>query len=438
MLTKRFHHFSIRIGIAMLLASILACNAPRNATPGPTAASPTVQPDAGTTVQPTSQPIDTPTEVNTATASPTAIVHAMVPGELPATLLSQVSDWNSSTVANEHRTAGGDNVAGNAYERPFNANTMDTYFPDLDILKGRVFSATPWVYVSISLAGQAASGGLPDNYGVELDLNLDGRGDVLVMASRPGASWSTDGVQAWKDANHDVGGPHPIIADAPVSEDGYETLVFDQGAGADPDLAWARISGTDPNTVQLAFKQSLIDNDPTFTWGLWAMNPDTFNPGWFDYNDHFTADQMGSPLVELKSYYPIKAFAEVDNTCRAAVGFTPTSSIPGLCALPATPTPVLPGKITGRVFNDDANRDGIFDNTSYPYQNIPVEVHEGTCSGPLTGTAASNSQGFYSINVPAGTYCVIINQRTDPNGAPPQTVKVPNGGTVNVDFAFWD
>lgn len=420
MIPRRFRNISIRTGMVILVASILACSASQKAAPPSSVASATVPPEA-----------------NTATAVPTTIVHTILPGELPAASVSQVSDWNSSTVANQHRTAGGDNIAANAYERPFNANAMDTYFPNLDILKGGVFSAAPWVYVSITMAGQAASGGLPDNYSVELDLNLDGRGDVLVMASKPGASWSTEVVRAWKDTNQDVGGSHPISADAPVSGDGYETLVFDQGAGSDPDLAWARISATEPNTVQLAFKQSLIDNDPTYAWGLWAMSPNTFNPAWFDFNDHFTAEQMCSPLAELKSYYPIKAFAEVDNTCRAAVGFTPTSSIPGLCALPITPTPVLPGTISGRVFNDDANRDGTFDSTSYPYQNIPVEIHEGTCSGTLAGTASSNSQGFYSINVPPGTYCVIINQRTDPNGAPPQTVKVPNGGTVNVDFAFW-
>jgi hypothetical protein len=431
---KRFRNISIKAGMVILVASIVACNTGQNVAPPSSLAFATMSPDGAQANLPG---IETPGDANSAAAVPTAIVHTVIPGEPPAAQVSRVSDSNSSTVANEHRAAGGDNIAANIYERPFNANAMDTYFPNLDILKGGVVSAAPWVYVSISMAGQAASGGLPDNYGVELDLNLDGRGDVLVMTSKPGASWSTEGVRAWKDTNQDVGGSHPIIADAPVSGDGYETLVFDQGAGSDPDQAWVRISATDPNTVQLAFKQSLIDNDPTYAWGLWAMSPDTFNPTWFEFNDHFTAEQMGSPLTELNSYYPIKAFAKVDNTCRWAVGFTPTSSIPGLCAIPVTLTPVLPGTISGRVFNDDANRDGIFDNTSYPYQNIPVEIHEDTCSGTLAGTTSSNSEGFYSVNVPPGTYCVIITQRTDPNGAPPQTVNVPNGGTVNVDFAFW-
>jgi hypothetical protein len=36
--------------------------------------------------------------------------------------------------------------------------------------------------------------------------------------------------------------------------------VFDQDVGSDPDAAWARISPTNPTSVQLAIKNTLIKN----------------------------------------------------------------------------------------------------------------------------------------------------------------------------------
>jgi hypothetical protein len=55
------------------------------------------------------------------------------------------------------------------------------------------------------------------------------------------------------------------------------------------------------------------------------------DPSLFDLNDHFTQDQAGSSLVEFEFYYPIKAIAEIDNTCRMAIGFKPTGNEPGSC-----------------------------------------------------------------------------------------------------------
>ena len=80
------------------------------------------------------------------------------------------------------------------------------------------------------------------------------------MVSKPASTdWSTDGVQVWQDTNHDVGGAAVIVADEhPEPGDGYETSVFDSGKGNDPDSAWARISPTDPNTIQLAVKRSVL------------------------------------------------------------------------------------------------------------------------------------------------------------------------------------
>jgi hypothetical protein len=78
-------------------------------------------------------------------------------------------------------------------------------------------------------------------------------------------------------------------------------------------------------------------------WGAWAERM-VKNPGWLDYNDHFTFDEAGSPLPGLTKYYPMKALAELDNTCRWTVGFQGTGLEPGICYIPPTitNTPVPP------------------------------------------------------------------------------------------------
>ena len=50
-------------------------------------------------------------------------------------------------------------------------------------------------------------------------------------------------MQIFQDTNHNTGGLSGEKSDAPLTADGYETLIFNGGAGdADPDLAWVRIN----------------------------------------------------------------------------------------------------------------------------------------------------------------------------------------------------
>jgi hypothetical protein len=299
------------------------------------------------------------------------------------------------------------------------------------------------VYVVITLVGQNPSGGLLGDYGVEVDLNVDGRGNVLLMAAKPGATWSTDGVRVWQDGNHDVGAAHPIQSDAPVNGDGYETVVFDQGVGTDPDAAWARISPTDPNSVQIAFKRAVISDDDKFTWGAWAMNESMLNPAWFDYNDHFTVAEAGSSLSELTQYYPLKAFAEVDNTCRWAVGFTPTGSELGICPVPATPTPLPPATISGIVFRQKYG-DLVYHVGDNPIPGATIRVRSGGCGSPggVVTTGISDANGYYSVSVSPGSYCVDVSPDPYPTyiaKTPPQNVVVGSGASVpNVNFGYRD
>jgi len=441
-MTHRSHHpLTILPLVLVLLAAMLACNLASGVTPP----APTVQP-----LSPTGAVVDTiappPVVADTATTEPTAtstpIVHTLHPGSFPEASESNITDRDSSAYAAQHRSNGGDNFFVNLFERPFNAKAMNTYFPDLDITKTSLVRDSTWVYVYIKLVGQNQAGGLLQDYGVEVDLNVDGRGDVLVMASRPGKKWSTDRVGVWLDKNNDVGSSHPVDSDAPASTDGYETQIFKSGVGTDPDLAWARLSPNDENTVQIAFKRSVINDDNKFAWGAWALSQAMFNPAWFDFDDHFTQAEAGSPLIEQTKYYPLGSLAEVDNTCRWAVGFTPTGSEPGICAVPATPTPIPPATIWGSVWIETEYVNGIF-NAMHDkfYFGASVRVRTGSCGSPgsTVATAAVNELN-YSVTVAPGTYCVDVPTMapgTDrSSGAVGVTLNA--GDSARVKIYFWN
>jgi hypothetical protein len=277
-----------------------------------------------------------PTAVNTAQAStsPTAPKQAGVaPVNLPALETDKGGDADSSGYATKKQAPGGDTFVNGLYERPFNANTMDTYYPYLDIVQTQGFIDSTWGYATISMSGTDANGHLSGKYGVELDLNKDGRGDWLILALSPSSTdWTTEGVQAWKDTDGDVGGTVPLVADKnPSGGDGYETLVFDQGKNANPDGAWVRIDPNDPKTVDLAFKLSMLGDPKSYAMGAWAGSPEMLNPAMFDFNDHMTHAQAGSPY-QGDLYYAIKQLAEIDNTCRLAIGFAATNKNPGMCS----------------------------------------------------------------------------------------------------------
>jgi hypothetical protein len=262
---------------------------------------------------------------------PTAPFLGAIPVGLPAARADQAGDVDSSPNAYKKVVSGGDEFVNGLYERPFNANAMDKYFPYLDIVETQGFKDDTWGYATITLANNDSNGGLPGQYAVELDLDKEGRGEWLIRASNlAGTEWTTKGVQAWNDPDGDVGSTIPMVADTkPHGGDGYETLVFDQGKGDLVDGAWARIKPDDPKTVEIAFKLSMVGNPSSYAMGAWAGT--NIDPALFDHNDHMTHIQAGSPLAGYK-VYPLKALAEIDNTCRLAIGFAPTGKEPGLCA----------------------------------------------------------------------------------------------------------
>ncbi len=319
--------------ISVLLLFMIAClSATSTAAPAPVVTEEVIVPVTGAT--PTTPVL---------TEAPT-IQHQNIPGELPLERAGYVGDQDSSTTAEQNRAPGGDRFTFNRFERPFNAESMDVYFPYLDILESSIYQDETWVFAVIKLKGQSEQGSLPGKYAMELDMDLDGGGDWLVLVDAPAsAEWSVSGVKVWFDENNDVGGTDTMYTDnPPTTGNGYEKLVFDQGVGDDPDTTWTRISPIDPASIQFAIKRSLFAGDTSFMANAWAGTGD-LDPALFDLSDSFTHDRAGTSLVELPIFYPIKELSELDNACRMPVGFAATGNEPGLCPI----APVQPEQPTG-------------------------------------------------------------------------------------------
>lgn len=325
-------HTSVIFSLILVCGILLAACAPQ---PQPQPTEPAAPPPAG---QPTTPPQPTETGAPPAPpAAPTAaagsVQHTTVPGELPEGKGVFVGDQSTVSSLNKARAFAGDRFDSGKFERPYNADTMDTYYPYLDIVSANFYQDPTWVYARITLVSPDASSAFPAKYGVEVDLNLDGHGDLLVLVDHPAsADWTTDGVKVLQDANGDVGGLYPMNADsAGKSGDGYETVAFDSGNGKDPDAAWARLDPKDPNSLQLAFKTSFLADHSSYLIGAWA-GTDALNPALFDLNDHFTHAEAGDPnAVDYPNVYPIKQLFALDNTCRGAIGFVASGKEPGVC-----------------------------------------------------------------------------------------------------------
>jgi len=348
------------------------------------------------------------------TPSPTAtIVHLSTPGSWTGAEYS-IYDTISGDTAHQgqpNQPPGGDIYRYNLYERPFNANTQDIFFPDLDIRSGKIGLSQPWMYVTIYLYGlRSPSNALDGSYGVELDLNLDGRGEWLIMAAPPYTpEWSVIGVRAWHDTNSNVGQTQPCYTDPPQTADSYDQLAFDQGQGEDPDVAWVRYLPENPPAIQIAFKHTLINNDINFMWGVWA-DQGVNQPQWFDYHDHFTSIEAGAPFPSMPEY-PIKAIAELDNTCRWTYGFSPDGDEPCLCAggVPTpTPTPIPYASLGGWVYKD-FNGNGARDEGDGGFGGLTVRVLKGSCpGGTQAATGTTIAYGRYTVDgLLPGTYCVV-------------------------------
>ena len=280
-------------------------------------------------------PLSTEEEANFTTPilptnTPT-IIHIMTPSTSPAAG-AIVYDVQSKDTAPENRAPYGDSYNINLLERPFKQDM--TYVSDMDIVTYNLSQDADWYYVSIELISGNPNNSIGINYGVEIDSDVDGFGDLLIWAEPPYASeWSNANLRVYKDDNHDTGGISAERSDAPLERDGYETLHFERGLGDDPDLAWVRSNAGLRATIQFAFKKSLTNG--RFMLGV-ISDAGLQDVTRLDYNDHFTASEAGSPVRSNKNY-PLGELYLVDNSCREAFGFTPTGYEPHLCPRPETP-----------------------------------------------------------------------------------------------------
>ncbi len=331
-------HRHVYFGAVIVLLIVLSCNMPAPANTPP--AVPTTilasqsQSPTDTATSPPPAPSETPTYV---------VTHLMTPNHV--SLAGNINyDVESSGTGPEHRAPYGDVYRLNRLERPFTQTDM-TYLPNVDIERFRITSDDNWNYVFIELIGTNPNDPLNIDYGVELDQQKDGFGEYLIWAQPPyTTTWTTSGITVYADANHDSAGLSTEQSDAPFSGNGYDNIIFDQGKGDDPDLAWVRIDPKNANTVEFAFKRTLPGK--SFMWSVWA-DASLKKPEMFSYNDRYTIAEAGSPQTD-NSEYPIKALYSMDSTCRAAFGFKSTGYEPLICPTEEPPTkkpgqPVTPG-----------------------------------------------------------------------------------------------
>ena len=132
---------------------------------GPSSTQATEEPNASTLETATSLVV-----VETSTP-----VHQMTPNELPELQSGAVGDQDSSISAEEKRAPSGDRFTFSRFERPFNADTMDTYYSFLDIQGALFYEDDAWLYSVIVMKTDEANQAMNGKYGFEIDVDVDGR-----------------------------------------------------------------------------------------------------------------------------------------------------------------------------------------------------------------------------------------------------------------------
>ena len=289
--------------------------------------------EAPTEEPPAPPPPEPPAEEE---SSPEILLAARDIAPDPERTLQDVLSWY---LAHEHIATDGDRFLDSMYERPFTSDEM-IYQPDLDIISVDFAPSEDFFYFTIRVYGpNMEGGGLQGLYGIEIDEDLDGRGDLFVTVENAANDWSTKNIIIYRDENNDVGGPQPLVADAGFNGSGYDMTVEMGGDVA----AFARIDPADELGVQFALTRALLESPDEFLWGAWADNG-LRDPAQFDYNDRMGPSAAGSPL--RGEDYPVKLLYNLDNTCRLPYGFAQSGNYPGMCkiGIPPTKKPGKPGE----------------------------------------------------------------------------------------------
>ena len=281
-----------------------------------------------------------PTEVS-------EIVHVDIPGE-PVFTQSLPGECNSGfNVENGTFSvkAPCDNWSINLLERPVSSD-LSQFYHYLDILDAKAGQSEDWLYFQIDLFGAGfPDDGTPFTYYFELDTDQDGRGDYLIAVTDLDlytTEWSVAGVQVFEDQNGDVGGGTAIRPDGSSNGNGYDTLLFDQGLGDDPDLAWARHNPNHYAQIEFAVKKSLIGSRTNLMWWAGAML-DSFNAQSFDLVDSASTDSLfpidttcGWFLGQETSYNIRKCYIAPEPTAGPIRSNQPVEDV---CIQPPKPSP---------------------------------------------------------------------------------------------------
>jgi hypothetical protein len=268
-------------------------------------------------------------EVENLSPDPTsAIVHQTQPGN-PVFTQSISSECNTGynfSSASYRIQPPCDSWDINLLERAVSAD-FSQFYQYLDILSARTGLSNGWIYFGIELFGAGVpADGVDLTYFVEIDRDQNGRGDVLISATNLdlyGSDWTTTGVKAFLDLTGDVGGITAVRADSLPGADGYETMVFDDGKGDDPDLVWVRRNPGRFNQVEFAIKTDLLNRDVNFMWWVGALRGG-FDPQVFD-------------LVDSQDS---ASFFEIDTTCGLVYGREEAYNIKK-CYVAPIPTPTV-------------------------------------------------------------------------------------------------
>lgn len=275
-----------------------------------------------------------PTATVTVTPVP-EIVHKDLPGS-PIGNTNQyqtVHDQVDENTASQKQAFGGDDFRNGKYERPFDQSM--NYLPLADLVTIQLNREDPlWVYVLFKVDKPfSSSPSANTHFMVEIDTDLDSRGDLLIITGLPkDTQWTTASVLVLTAPDINIGGQIAVKPDPALSEGrGYYEEIFNDGKGNDADLAWSRLSKVDPSVAEIAFKNTLTGGEKgKFIWLPWT-DEGMLDWSLLEYNDHFTLEQAGSPVKEDVKNYPLKALWGVDNTCRVPSNFKPNGTMPGLC-----------------------------------------------------------------------------------------------------------
>ena len=202
-------------------------------------------------------PTDTPPDAD----PPLEIVHWEYPGKfnsLPCRRYLTAKPGHISEPANNKLSEVCDQWDRNYFERPLSEDLSELY-PQLDIIEAEFGQDEKWYYTRILVFSELVENLVLDGvYAIEIDLDLDARGDILITAVAPGIyppdEWHSKGVQVWLDSNDDVGGPTAVFVDPRYDGNGYETLLVDSGVGDDSDLAFVKTYSEQPGLIEFGFK----------------------------------------------------------------------------------------------------------------------------------------------------------------------------------------